>query len=319
LQSDLHLDLLDVENTKAIVSNTQNPNPASKNNNFLVTMRPEKESNRLEVKMRTTEGQSGELECLVFQKDCGVCQSFYLPIKALSLHERVSDFKEDPEKVQMSQINMKGSFAKTDINAWLSVCLLDVPQRVDDEDSTLIFRSVFSGSHLICKYNKGFATCKSDSITTLAILKDCISREAAQRKINVDVSSALNDECSFKLLELLHPKILKLHNLKQQVEVLEALKELKLQQEQEKASGDMAFSMPSEFSNTLDRSDQILKEYKAEPRKLEYIYGIIEDLFMDRAKVLGIQNAEAKIAALEGILHSYDYQKLIDLFKSTSK
>ena len=281
-------------------------------------MRPEEPTNRLEIKLRTTEGQQGELECLIFQKGCSVCQGFYLPIKALSLHERISDYKEDPEKVAMSQISLKGNFGKSDINAWLSICLPDVPQHVDDDETIMIFRSVFSGSTLICKYNKGLATIKSDNISTLTIIKDCMAREASQRKIHVDMSSTMNDECTYKILELLNPKIHKLFSLKQQAELIEAVKELKLQHDQEKASGDATFSLPEEYANVLEKSAEILREHKSQPRKLEYIYGIIVDLFMDRAKALGIQKAEAKIGALENVLHNYDYQQLVNLFKSTT-
>ena len=214
---------------------------------------------------------------------------------------------------------IRGAFGETDMNAWLSLCLPDVPQHVAEDDNMICYKSAFTGSHLICKYGKGSAAIKSDSITTLTIIKDSIAKSAAQKKIVLDISPSMNDEGTFTILKMLHPKIQELYELKQKAELVEAVKDMKLQQDQEAASGEKTFDLPEEYDKVAVHANDILKEQKKQPRKLEYIYGIIVDLFMDRAKALGVQKAESKIPALEHILHNYDFQQLVNFFKATAK
>jgi hypothetical protein len=87
LQSGSVIDLLDSEKTQAVISRSA-LDPANKNN-FLCTFRCEEDRTRLEIKIRTTEGQHGELQVFIYGKDSKICQSVSLPIKPLSLHERV--------------------------------------------------------------------------------------------------------------------------------------------------------------------------------------------------------------------------------------
>jgi Bardet-Biedl syndrome 7 protein len=202
------------------------------------------------------------------------------------------------------------------MNMWLSLCLADTPQHASEEGNIIYYKSLFTGSYLICEYGKGNAVIKSDSITTLTIINDSIVKSASVRKTVIDVSFELEDECTFSLLKLLHPKIQELYELKQKADLIETIKELKLQQEQEVLSGEKTFELPEEYELIAKNAERIGKEQKSQPKKLEYIYGIIVDLFMDRAKALGIQNAESKISALEHCLHKYDYQELTNFFKS---
>ena len=312
IQSNIHADLLDVEENKAILSITNDDTSSP----LLVTLRPEEPSKKLDIKLRTTEGQAGELECLVFQQFSSICQSFHLPIKPLSLHERIPGGRLD-ESSPMIKITIRGVFGSSEINTWLSLCLPDMPQHVAEEGNYINYRSLFTGSRLICEYGKGICILKSESITTLTILKNSLMKSASQKKIAIDMSSDMNDECTFVLLKMLHPKISALYELKQKSDLIETLKELKLQQEQEVLGGEKTFELPEEYEMILTNTVKIQREQKLQQKKLEYIYGIIVDLFMDRAKALGTQNAEAKIPALENCLKNYDYQQLANFFKST--
>jgi len=252
----------------------------------------------------------------VFQKLSFICQSFRLPVKPLSLHERVSDYQSEEKLPPLSKITIRGNFTENEMNMWLSLCLVNTPQHISGENNIIYYRSLFTGSYLICEYGKGNALIKSDSITTLTIIKDSIVKSASMRKTAIDVSFNFNDECTFSLLKLLHPKIQELYELKQKADLIETIKELKLQQEQEVLGGEKTFELPEEYEMIAKNAENIAREQKSQPKKLEYIYGIIVDLFVDRAKALGIQSAEAKVSALEHCLHNYDYQQLINFFKS---
>lgn len=310
LQSNIHADLLDLQANKAIVSVTE----GDKTSPLLATLRPEDPSRRLDVKLRTTEGQAGEIECLVFQKLSSVCQSFHLSVKPLSLHERVPG--PGGKAPAMSSMRVRGNFTENDMNTWLSLCVMDTPQHVEEEGNVVWYKSLFTGSWLVCEYGKKDAVIKSDSITSLTIVKDSIMKSASLRKTAIDVSFDMRDECTFSLLQLLHPKIQELYELKQKADLVETVKELKLQQEQEALGGEKTFELPEEYEAIAANAETIVREQKGQPKKLEYIYGIIVDLFMDRAKALGVQNAETKIPALEHCLQNYDYQQLTNFFKS---
>eukprot|EP00826_Nyctotherus_ovalis_P038105 TRINITY_DN3548_c0_g1_i1.p1 TRINITY_DN3548_c0_g1~~TRINITY_DN3548_c0_g1_i1.p1 ORF type:complete len:219 (+),score=85.34 TRINITY_DN3548_c0_g1_i1:372-1028(+) len=216
----------------------------------------------------------------------------------------------------MSSMKVRGNFTENEMNTWLSLCLMDTPQHVEEEGNVVCYRSLFTGSWLVCEYGKKDAVIKSDSITSLTIVKDSIMKSASLKKTAIDVSFDMRDECSFSLLQLLHPKIQELYELKQKADLIETVKELKLQQEQEVLGGEKTFELPQEYEAIAANAEVIAREQKGQPKKLEYIYGIIVDLFMDRAKALGVQNAETKIPALEHCLRNYDYQQLINFFKS---
>eukprot|EP00971_Amphidinium_carterae_P208068 4128615-Amphidinium_carterae.1 len=59
---------------------------------------------------------------------------------------------------------------------------------------TIAYKSTFVGTCLGGKYGKGYATFRSDSITTISVLKDTISREATTRKIQLSIKVDVKEE-----------------------------------------------------------------------------------------------------------------------------
>ncbi len=51
--------------------------------------------NRLEIKIRTSEGQYGNILLLVFSKQCSTCQNIEVPLKPLNLHEKILEIDEE--------------------------------------------------------------------------------------------------------------------------------------------------------------------------------------------------------------------------------
>lgn len=66
---------------------------------------------------------------------------------------------------------MGGPFSKMDILSWISQCLPDVPTNSGDEEAVLYFKSTLIDTHLICRFSKGSASFKSDSPSSLIIIK----------------------------------------------------------------------------------------------------------------------------------------------------
>lgn len=71
------------------------------------------------------------------------------------------------------------------------------------------------------------------------------------------------------------------------------------------------------YKQVLARADQIKRDFKHQPRKLNYLWGIIADLYVDRAKIKGLHNVSSKIPALRNILNNYNFEELVNFFKTT--
>uniref|UniRef100_T1IN54 Bardet-Biedl syndrome 7 protein homolog n=1 Tax=Strigamia maritima TaxID=126957 RepID=T1IN54_STRMM len=94
LQSDVPIDLLDVEKNSAVVSFSTNDH--ENGNYMLATYRCQANTTRLDLKVRTIEGQSGALQAYIIprmQPKC--CQVRQYQIKPLSLHQRTHNFDEN--------------------------------------------------------------------------------------------------------------------------------------------------------------------------------------------------------------------------------
>jgi Bardet-Biedl syndrome 7 protein len=89
----------------------------------------------------------------------------------------------------MNTLSLKGNFSQGEMHSWIGKCLNEVPERVNSTDNNvLIFKNVFVDTHLICKYSKGDAEFKSDNISTIAVMKDFLTKEATTRHIKIELN-----------------------------------------------------------------------------------------------------------------------------------
>ena len=82
------------------------------------------------------------------------------------------------------------------------------------------------GTLLNCTYKNGLASFKSDSISTITILKDVISHEASLRNKEININIEFLDDTIKRILELLTPKFAYYQGIAQKYQILSALKEL---------------------------------------------------------------------------------------------
>ena len=110
---------------------------------------------------------------------------FEYPIKPLSLHQRIHDFDESRP---LNRLVFTGNFTLSEIHAWFFSALPEVPENPPSETSiSLIFGSVLVGTQLKITYCKGNAEVLSDSVSTISVLKEFISKEALKMKKQLDV------------------------------------------------------------------------------------------------------------------------------------
>nr|XP_053649854.1 Bardet-Biedl syndrome 7 protein-like [Cherax quadricarinatus] len=308
LQSDVPVDLLDVEKNSAVVSYSTCD---SETGNFLLaTYRCQANTTRLEVRIRTIEGQYGTLQAYItprLQPKC--CQVRQYRIKPLSLHSRIHNF--DPNR-PYNTLTLKGQFTLPEIHAWVVFCLPELPERTPAGDQAeFTFVSTFLDTQLQCVYESGEAVFKSDNISTISILKDVLTKEATRKKVRLDISCEVNEESVVHALQLLHPRLEAQLLLAKQVSLIEALRELGSHE------SDTSF-LSVEYQHIIDNADDLQAQYRKQPCHLERLYGMITDLFIDKYKFKGV-NVKSRVPQLLEILDNYgslSIQHLVNFFQA---
>jgi hypothetical protein len=82
------------------------------------------------------------------------------------------------------------------------------------------------GTFLVFSYQQGIGIFKSESASTICILKDVISTQASLRNAQINMSLDYNAQSVNKVLELLAPKFTYYHTINQNYQLLIALREL---------------------------------------------------------------------------------------------
>lgn len=231
----------------------------------------------------------------------------------------------------LSELRLTGTFGLPEMHAWVGLVLPEVPERVPaDDEVKYAFRSALLGTILLCTYTKGDAVFRSDNLTTLTTLKDVLTREATQRKVQVRTAFDVNEGTVKAMLDRIHPLLEYQTSLSNQVhahgatrgdrrrswsasahaqvKLLEPLEEL-VQQE-----GDTSFLHP-EYARALSRAETLRLEHAQMPRQLEYMIGVVADLYMDRQKLKGI-SGQHQLSALDHMIRTdYSEKALREFFQ----
>lgn len=308
LHSDVPVDLLDIEKNSAVVS--YSACKPEEGNFLLATYRCQANTTRIEIKIRTIEGQFGTLTAYLtprLQPKC--CQVQTYRIRPLSLHMRTHSVDINrPQNI----LTLRGQFSIGEIHSWVSFCLPEVSEKVPASNSASIsFISTFLDTILLCEYSKGSGVFKSDNISTISILKDFLTKEATKKRIQLDISCEVNDQSVVDTLHLVHPKLESQLLLAKQVALIEPLKDVAAHE------ADTSFLSP-EYKYILDNSDSLEAMFKKQPARLERLYGMITDLYIDYNKFKG-QNVKNKVPMLLEILDKYELNTLIEFFQDDNR
>ena len=74
----------------------------------------------------------------------------------------------------LNTLTFTGGFSTKEMHNYLQEMIPDLPISHEDEIK-YVFKSALVGSILICAYQKGKATFQSDSVSTIAIIKDFVN------------------------------------------------------------------------------------------------------------------------------------------------
>jgi len=301
LRADADVDLLDHDGTSSILSRSKG-DPA---NPLLATYRMQEPGSRFQIRLRTIEGLSGTISCFVLpQTNPKTAHLVTLAVKPLSLHEKITEI---PGEVPMNDLRLNGPFTVMDMHTWLTLCLNELPSRPTDDEMVISYRSTFVGTLLHGKYAKGYATFRSDSISTISVLKDIITREATERKIALSINVEVRDETFPRFLELMHPKLSFQHSLTQQARMVEPLREVQLQE------GETKFLAP-ELQMVLEHATEIQQQFEMQPQRLAFLHNIVLAAYRDKWRLRGHQSVEHRIKELQKLLDNYNMEQITTFF-----
>jgi Bardet-Biedl syndrome 7 protein len=280
LQSNVPVLLLDVVTNNAMVSHTAPP-PGDTETKLLAAYRCQDATNRIEIKIRTVEGQHGNLKVYVIPKlTPKTCQMAEIHIKPLSLHAKVSptDIEEALRTRPINTLTLTGDFSLSEVHSWVGSCLPSVTPRLNTEESTIAFTSTFLNTVLLCEYRQGSGVFKSDSISVISILKEVITKEATQRKTMININLNIKDTSVDSYLLLLKPILDHHFSLSKRHSLIAPLNEIQTHE------GDVTF-LADEYQEILKTAAQIKAEFKIAPQHLGFLKKIVTDLYVDRSKV----------------------------------
>ncbi|CAL7942126.1 unnamed protein product [Xylocopa violacea] len=316
IQSDTPIQLLDVESNTAVVSlSTCNPREG---NFVLATYRCQVNTNHLELRLRTIEGQPGTLQIYVtsqVQPKC--CRRILIPISALSLHVRQHENEktESHSEGPFNELKLLGSFTTAEMHAWLSFALPDVPERphLEEGEATLTYISSFIGTLLKCKYKKGSAMFLGENISSVIILRDILTREATKRKIKLDVFCEVAEGSISRVLELMLPRLNAAHDFIEKVKILNALEEWELKENPKE-------NLCTEYQELIQKEGEIKSQMMKDNELLERLHAVFMDLYVDWERAKRSRRISSKDAAdkLGAALESRELAQLLQVFVDTS-
>jgi len=269
-------------------------------------------NSRLQVQLMVAEGAYGTLNAFVVTRVAPkVVHLVENEIRPLSLHRTVPLDIANASKTPVCEIRMQGSFTQSMMHAWVRQCFRDVASKVPEEDGSGMvrykFESTYTGCSVSCDYTKGDAIFRSANLSTLATIKEVISREATQSKMKIDIKAPIIDEKAvLYVLELLHPKLMSLLKLKESIKYIEAVNELATTPE------DKALLSP-QLLEVLENADELKAKHKDNEKHIEFIENVLQQLFVDRFKFKGI-NVKHRISEVKQLVNKYSWEGLVTLF-----
>ena len=221
------------------------------------------------------------------------------PIKPLSLHKRSYTTIESQF---LNSLTISGSFSLNEAHTWLQNCIPEIPDKITSTSNSQInynLVSTFTQTCLIASCAKGMMSFKSDNVSTISIIKDFVTREATKKSTPIELNFELSDSSVGYTLKKLYPKLKTLIAVRNNKDLIEAVKELSV------SDPNVAEEMMAKLKTP---SDGLAVE--GVETNLERIYGIIMDLYIDYHKLKGgsrsaLSSVKSRVNQLVATIETY--------------
>lgn len=258
-----------------------------------------------EIKFRAFEGVGGPLQIYVLPKTASkVAQMRTYEMPILSLYEKIANLSIVNDC--SSELIITGNFTLTEATRWLRKLLADMPEAVSHSEVTLSFSSEL-GCSLNIIYKAGLLIARSESASTLEAIKETVSKEAGiQRALEFDLN--LKQESVDFLLEKLDTRYTEVLSNTLNLQLIDAFSEM--------ANYGELMNLSEENRQIYERREELLSNKEVNAGVLEYLQGVITDLFIDWKKANGTTHTRQEMIMLERHLMSYNLDSMIAFFHS---
>jgi hypothetical protein len=258
-----------------------------------------------EIKFRVHEGYGGSLHIYILPKTASkTAQMLCYELPTLSMYEKIANMP--PINDYTNELRVTGAFSVSEATRWLRKALADMPDAVVHSEVSLSFMSEL-GTTLTIDYSAGVLAARSESVSTLMTLKETINREAGVQK-GLDINTRLNPDSVEVLLKKLDRRYQSVLSSTLNLQLIEAINEM--------AMHDDLSNLSKEIRDIYQQKDELLANKDVALGILEYLQGVMRDLYFDWKKVCGSSPTRQTITGLERLLMNYDVASLIAYFHS---
>ncbi|XP_013135147.1 PREDICTED: Bardet-Biedl syndrome 7 protein homolog isoform X2 [Papilio polytes] len=207
--------------------------PQGNTSEILATVRCQAGTRRIWLQMRTTVNSGPEIsegtQVLVYVLPAGaprVARLIKLSLPALPQYSQHDDPDRDDDRV-WCELRLSGGFSVAEMTSWLSEAL---PGDLPRPAASIAFARVHCllKTILICRYQRGSASIKSDNVSTISTLKDLLSYCSLKRAIRVDISCDIPEMCCSILFKSIKDRFLSEYQRKKEFILKEAIGALDL-------------------------------------------------------------------------------------------
>jgi len=318
------LDLLESDAGSSVLSITppylqqlSSPNSEDTQGKFVAVFRCQSKERRISLTLRTNEGEHGSLYVtIVAESTPKAAKIVKYDLKPLSLHTKLHELSPAELARPRNKMRYSGAIQLPPLHEWIQAIFPDVPPRLDEgtTEQRYFFRNTFSGAVAVVEFRKHEMLFECENASTIAIIKENITRFANYRRISLEEFVTPSEATIGSFLSLIRPKLDVQINLTRKMQVVDAIQEIAMMDAAEGGSNQW---LCKEYSDIYNEQEALRREHQQRDKSLEYLSGLITDLFIDWNRLNGF-DARPKVASLQHTVMTGDFENILNEFLELS-
>lgn len=317
IRSPVALDLIDTDGSSVLSVTPPHLQPVFAGEEalgkFVAVFRCQSAEKRISLTLRTNEGEYGEMMVtIVAASQPKAAKIIKYTLKPLSLNTKIHQLQGSSLARPRNRVKYTGNVPFSTIHEWVQSIFPDIPPRLDENaaEERYYFKNTFTGAFSICEFRKNEIIFESESASTVAIAKENVTRLANYRRIPLEETMGTNDASIASFLSLIRSKLDHQLSLTRKMKLVDAVQEIAMQE------SDLSW-MSEEYAEILREQETIRKEFKNRDKSLEYLSGIVTDLFVDWNKLQGL-DGKHRARQLQEVVMAGDFDGMVAMFTSST-